>query len=61
MNLDGVFNDKVIQWIVCDFDYLIISCSSGTEVALNASDALEKNGISCPFTSMHTVKQLMKN
>ena len=42
MNLDGVFNDKVIPWIVCDFDYLIISCSSRTEVALNASDALEK-------------------
>jgi len=56
MNLDRVFNDKVIPCIVCDFNYLIISCSIRTEVALNASDALEKNGISCPFISMHTEK-----
>ena len=58
MNLDGVFNDKVIPWIFCGFDYSIISCGSITEVALNASDALEKNGISCQVISMHTVKPI---
>ena len=40
------------------FDYSIISIGGVTQVALNASDTLEKNGISCQVISMHTVKPI---
>jgi len=40
------------------FDYSIISSGSITEVALNASDTLEKSGISCQVISMHTIKPI---